>query len=362
MTQPEPALSWWRQLNILLPLLLGGVFVGLFFYFVYALQYHGNTDKTALGRLLKGEKMTISPLEGLSYPQSVSERHALGVMIENHPDARPQFGLSNASVVYEAMAEGGITRFLAIYGPRLPPKIGPVRSARTYYLDWCLEYDCFYSHVGGNIDALDLIPTLKIKDLDQFHYGVSLYGKTYFRIPRPGIASEHTMFTDPSKLYNIAANNHWLLTGSFPRVSYKSEVAKNSRPIQQQIIIPISSKQFEVIWQYNPVTNDYGRNLAGRSHIDTGSGQQIRSKVIIIQEIKARPIVTKINEQGLAMDTVGSGKITVFQDGQAISGTWSKSSSKERTFFSGMAGSEISFNPGQRWIMIVNPGTAIQVQ
>lgn len=305
------------------------------------------------------EKRIASSLDGVDYPEADANRHALGVIIENHVDSRPQAGLADAAVVYEALAEGGITRFLAIFGPKVPEKVGPIRSARTYFLDWCLEYDCFFAHVGGNIDALDLIPKIGIKDLDQFRYGVSKYGKTYYREPRAGIATEHTMFGDPSKLYEIAKTNKWPETGSHPAVTFKSDADEEDRPAGQTVDIEISSKNFNTSWRYNPATNKYDRSMGGTIHKDGGTGARISSSVVIVQEVAAKPTVTRINEQGLTMTTIGSGKAKIIQDGTMIEGTWKKSSQKERTVFYDDEGKEVRFNRGQRWITVVTPGTKV---
>ena len=77
----------------------------------------------------------------------LANRHPLAIMIENHPQARPQIGLTSASIVYETLAEGGITRFMGIFGPTLPTTVGPVRSARTYYVDWAEEYNAYYTSI-----------------------------------------------------------------------------------------------------------------------------------------------------------------------------------------------------------------------
>lgn len=302
-------------------------------------------------------KLATSPLDGLKYPEDVANRHTLGIMIENHPDARPQSGLTSASVVYEAQAEGGITRFLALFGPKIPDKAGPVRSARTYYLDWCLEYDCFYGHVGGNIDALDLIPKIGIKDLDQFSLGT----KAYARIPKSGIAIEHTMYATPSKLYAIASDKGWSQTGGQAAVNFKEDASSTSRPAAQKIDIAISSASYNTSWAYDPSTNTYARSMGGSIHKDANNGEQIKSRVVVVQEVAAKQILTRINEQGLAMTTVGSGKAKVFQDGQVVEGTWKKSSQASRTIFYDAAGQEVKFNAGQRWITVVDPGSVVTV-
>lgn len=320
------------------------------------------TKKSGFGGFLRpaqdsGVKMAVSPLDGVRYPEDVANRHTLGVMIENHPDSRPQSGLADAGVVYEAQAEGGITRFLALFGPKLPEKAGPVRSARTYYLDWCLEYDCFYAHVGGNIDALDLIPKIGIKDLDQFAIGT----RAYAREPKKGVAIEHTMFATVAKLYDMAKQKGWDQTGGQAAVSFKEDSAAKTRPAAQTIDIEISSKQFNTSWAYDPTTNTYIRSMGGTLHKDGRTGEQIKSKVVVVQEVASRPIVTRINEQGLVMTTVGEGKAKIYQDGVAVEGTWKKTSQKSRTVFYDATGTEVKFNAGQRWITVVDPGSKVTV-
>jgi hypothetical protein len=300
------------------------------------------------------ETRIASLLDGQLYPENDANRHALGIMIENHPESRPQSGLSSASVVYEAQAEGGITRFLAIFGPKLPAKLGPVRSARPYYLDWCLEYNCFYGHVGGSAQALTLIPKLGIKDLDQFRYGT----QAYQRYPKAGIAIEHTMYGDPTKLYAIADKNGWAKTGEFPVITFKQDASTTERPLGQSVTVEISSKSYETKWAYDPTTNNYARSLAGVPHIDADTNKQIQSKVVIVQEVASALIA---GEKGLVLTTVGTGKAKIFQDGKMIQGTWKKAKQAERTIFMDETGKEISYNPGQRWITVVDPGSKVTV-
>lgn len=343
---------------LLLFLIVG---VSVFYRYNIANRTSDPAKKSGLFSLSQEEKKVVSNLDGLHYSESVANRHALGVMIENHPESRPQSGLSEASVVYEAQAEGGITRFLAIFGPQIPEKVGPVRSARPYYLDWCLEYDCFYAHVGGNIAALDLIPKLGVKDLDQFRYGVKKYNNAYYRTLKKGVASEHTVYANPAKLYGLAKDNNWPDTGGYPIITFKQDAKPTERPSGQIIEVEISSRQYNVSWNYDSSTNTYARTMGGAIHTDAGSSKQITSKVIIVQEVPSRTMVTRINEKGLEMDTVGTGQATIIQDGQVIVGSWKKAKQTERTIFYDANNQEIRYNPGQRWITIVNPGAKITV-
>lgn len=320
-----------------------------------------STNNTVLPKMSDSKseepKKIQSYLDGQLYAEDVANRHPLAIMVENHSDARPQSGLDKAKVVYEAVTEGGITRFMAIFGPESVSKVGPVRSARTYYLDWALEYDAFYAHVGGNLDALDLIPQLKIKDLDQFKYG----SQAYWRIPQAGKATEHTMFTDTGKLWAIAKDNKWDMNAKFDSLAFKTDVPKEQRPESQNISIDFSTPTYKVTWKYDKNSDSYLRYIAGATHKDAITGQQLSAKNVIIQEVQRWEAPTKINEAGWAMKTVGNGKAKIIIDGKVIEGTWKKENHNSRTLFSDNDGKEIQFNPGNFWYEIVPPGTSVTI-
>jgi len=293
-----------------------------------------------------------SALDGTRAEASLANRHPLAVMVENHPDARPQAGLDKASIVYEAITEGGITRFMAIFGPRDANKIGPVRSARTYFIDWTAEFNAFYAHCGGNLDALDKIKSDRILDLDQFALGET----AYWREPEAGKAIEHTMFTATDRLYTAAKKKGWTETANFTKFKFRDQnaAAYDTNPIQR-VEIDFSEPQYRVVWNYDRTSNTYLRNMAGAPHRDKITGNQLSPSNIVIQEIERWEAPTTINEQGWAMKTIGSGQAKILAEGQLIKGTWRKTSQTDRTLFYDENGTEIKFIPGQLWVEIVPP-------
>src|SRR3989338_101365 len=162
-------------------------------------------------------KNQTCPLNGLAYTTTEKnlweKRRPLTVMIENHQEARPQSGITSADIVYEAVAEGGITRFLAIYHCQNFAQVGPVRSARTYFLDWISEYvdSPLYVHVGGAntpgpANALGQIEDYgwgAYNDMNQFSIGFPTFWRDYNRLGRP-VATEHTMYSTTDKLWKAA--------------------------------------------------------------------------------------------------------------------------------------------------------------
>lgn len=291
-----------------------------------------------------------SDLDGTLVTPELATRHPLSIMIENSPDARPQVGLTDASIVFETVSEGGITRFEAIFGPRIPAKAGPVRSARTYFVKWAKEIDAFYAHVGGAGDALSLIKNLGVKDMDQFSIGKA----AYWREPRAGVATEHTMFTDPAKLYNIAWQRNWPKEGSFTKWTFKDDAPEAARPAGGTISVNFSnSNTFAAKYTYDKASNTYLRQLAGAPHKDKASGAQIAPKNVIVYQAAK---ITKAGKKDHDLQLIGSGEAKIYTDGKEIIGTWKKESETTRTMFFDAAGAPVQFNRGQTWIEVTEPG------
>lgn len=325
----------------------------------YKTNNNNETDNSTSIEIKKDDnkqKTTISELDGIEYPQDVANRNPIAIMVENHPDARPQAGLDKASIVYEAEAEGGITRFMAIFGPQDASKVGPVRSARTYYIDWALEYNAFYAHVGGSADGLALINQVAIKDINQFNYGT----QAFWRETANNVATEHTMFTDTEKLRDIAISNDWeTSTSDFKTLKFKDEIDNSLRPESQQISISFSGPLYDIIWNYNKENNEYLRTMGGSAHNDRVNGEQLKAKNIIVQEVSRQLITNSGGKQVWQMDTVGEGNAKIYQDGTKIDATWKKDSREERTIFYNLNNEEIKFNPGTTWYEIVEPGSVV---
>lgn len=300
-----------------------------------------------------------SPINGEKVEDTVVNRHPLAVVIENHPEARPQRGISDASVVYEAIAEGGITRFLAVFGPKSSVKVGPVRSARTYFIDWLLEYDAFFAHVGGAAEALQLIREVGVKDLDQFGLGE----RAYKREPQDGKAIEHTMFTSTNKLWEAAKTikQYDINANPTPPLGWKEDEVADQRPQKQTVIVPFSSDTYQVTWEYDHLANTYKRFLAGQPHVDGNTNKQLTAKTIIIQEVIRDNYTTDDGRNIWKMTTIGSGPAKIVQDGGVTEGTWKKTDQKSRTKFLNKEGNELKLNRGTMWIEIVPPGTSVTI-
>lgn len=300
--------------------------------------------------------LTPARLNGVLVPSGTDNLRPLAVMIENHPDARPQWGLGSADLVYEAITEGGITRFMGVFGnPKTDIKVGPVRSARTYFVDLAHELKAFYAHVGGSNEALDKIKVLdNFYDMNQFAIGAP----TFQRDSSRNVATEHTMYSSTEKLWDLATTSrNWSSEADYGAWNFADEPAVDTRPTSQSITIDFSSPQFKVGWTYDHATNSYSRTLAGKPHTDANTGKTIEAKNIILQTVNAKgSAATKAIESGGIVSVAGSGPAVVMKNGVAVSATWKKNGT-DRTRYYGTDGAEITFTRGTTWVELIYPET-----
>jgi hypothetical protein len=289
------------------------------------------------------------PLDGWPETPDQAARRPLGVIIENFPSARPQWGLSLAERVYEALTEGGITRYLAIFRRRDVDRVGPVRSARTQFLDYALELDAPLAHVGGNEDALAGIGTFHVKDLDEFRFAGA-----YRRIFRPHLALEHTMFTSTRALRALAVQR-WGEAARLPRGMWKADLPPAARAAEARVVIDFSFPEYRVAWVYRPRSNDYERLLAGAPDVDAATGEAVTAKAIVIAVVPRSHGRTRIGEDTWTFADVGSGRAWVVQDGRPVEGQWRKESRTSPLRLVDGSGREIAFDRGPRWVEIVPP-------
>lgn len=340
---------------------VGLVIIALFAYGLYSLSRDKSSDQNPPkenNTENNAPKVFVqAPLDGIMTDQEAANRHPLAVVIENHPDARPQAGLEQASIVYEAIAEGGITRFMTIFGTKSTDKVGPVRSARTFFIDWARGYDAYIAHVGGNIDALDQIKAEKVLDLDQF-----VYPNSYWRERSSGLATEHTMYASLPKLWEQASNNKYPTANNFNVFKFKDDDAQELLPASQKVNIDFSNNSYNVVFNYDKTINSYKRVLSGSTHIDQISKNQLAPKNLIVMTVSRKPVVTRINESGWEMITVGNGNAKIFVDGKVINGKWKKASKTDRELFYDQSDNEIVFNRGQFWIAVIPPEVAVTVE
>ncbi len=318
------------------------------------------------------------PLNGALYSKQQRqwwEKHRpLGVMIENHQEARPQSGLSGADVVYEAVAEGGITRFLAMFYCQDAGQVGPVRSARTYYIDYASEYADYplYAHVGGAnqpgpADAISQLSTYGwtgYNDMNQFSIGFPTFWRDYDRLGH-SVATEHTMYSTVAKLWDYAAKNRDLTNvdkngnswdKNFVQWKFVDDAPSAQRPASQTIHLEFwtGDPNYYVDWKYDSKTNLYKRENGGVAHLDKDTGKQLAAKNVVVLYLTQESADDGYeNNVHLLFKTKGAGKAVVFKDGKRINGTWEKDKRTSRTIVRDSSGKEVAFDRGLIWFEIL---------
>ncbi len=329
-----------------------------------------------------------SPINGILYTKAQAdifmERRPLAIMVNNHVNARPQFGLTEADIIYEAVAEGGITRFLAVFHANDSDQVGPVRSARIYYLDWAAELNTWYAHWGGaymdnndlahqddpsyeftchpDADSYAKINRIGLPSLDQMWLGTTAYWRDNSR----GVSSEHTGFTSTQKLLDEASNRYpeegWQNLEPFVTWLFKDDLPEADRepPTTSSFEFRFweGYSDYDVRWEYDSATNEYVRYQGGEKQLDTANNQELRAKNVIVQFTDQSFFGDKKGH--LNYETVGTGKAKIFLDGNMIEADWVKPAIRERTrYFETATENEVEFNRGQIWVEIVPTGNEV---
>lgn len=319
--------------------------------------------------------------------QAWEKKRPLFVMIENHTEARPQSGLGSADIVYEAVVEGGITRFMAGYYCGAQAKdtiVAPVRSARQMFLDYASEYNYpLYSHVGGSngedtdprVRALEHISDYgwgSYNDLNQFSIGYPVFVRNYNRVPgKDNLATEHTMESSTNRLWEYASTKRGLtnldkkgtdwMTG-FVKWTFADDATTDKQGTVKTVAYEFwpGIKDFSVQWDYDSVTNSYFRNMAGSKHIDANDQKQLNAKNVIVLFAKEEGPVDV--HKHMYYKTNGSGNAAVFQNGQRIDATWSKKDRLSRLQLLDKKGKAISLVRGKIWISVLPDTTPVTAQ
>jgi len=283
-----------------------------------------------------------SPLTGLEVANAAATTMPVtAIMIENSPDARPQSGLKQAGVVYEAIAEGGITRFLTLHQQDKPQLIGPVRSVRMYYVDWLAPYNASVAHVGGSAAALAEVRNGNYRDIDQFFNGAYYWRATDRYAP-------HNVYTSFAKLDALNAAKGYT-TSTFTGFT-RTDGKPSTSPNATHIAIDFSGPLYNTTYDYDKTKNEYNRSVGGAPSIDREDGQ-ITPNVVIALKIS----MSLVFQDGYREDiqTTGTGDAVIFQNGTAQNVTWHKPDRLSQIKFTDANGKDVPLNRGQTWIAAI---------
>lgn len=293
------------------------------------------------------------PLTGLPVDDVHINQQVYGVMIDEHMDARPQSGIDQAFLVIEAPVEAGIPRLLAFFSQdQKVDKIGPVRSARPYYVDWALEFDALYTHVGGSNEALDKITNGATFDLNEFSHSLQFWRSVDRDAPHNAYTSTDLLGTYVQKKQESGRTNTPLYG------VWKFKTTEPTEVFPEKFSINYIFPEYVFSWAYNVEKKTYVRMFDDQP-VKTLEGNEINAKnvVVMISDVEVIDAVGRRHIQ-----TTGEGMAFVFQDGKKMPAVWKKPTASERLRFFTKEGNEIEMNPGKTWIEVVGDESQLTVQ
>jgi hypothetical protein len=308
------------------------------------------------------------PLTGIATEdREATLRRVLSVKIENSPDARPQTGLSSADVVYETIAEGGITRFNCLFQSQVPQEVGPVRSARLSDLSIVPQYDALFFFSGGNPYVIDQIAAAGLPNMSHSPAS-SLYYRVDYRV------MPHNLYLNLAGAYDLAPELGFAATEDSPRTLEFSGDAGGAGAGGAEtgaagaagagsdaatlldatsVTVPFSDS-YIATWDWDASTNAYLRSMDGAT-IDAATGEQVGvTNVVVLWTSYA------ISADGLTyfIDLNGQGTAALFIGGKRIDGTWESDGSTPPRF-KDASGTPILLAPGTTWFQVIDSNTSI---
>lgn len=323
-------------------------------------EFISNTNKESNSSYLNSvsnPKSYENPINGTLLTkeeyENLIKNPPIAVMIDNQVGARQQSGIYQADIVYETLVEGGITRYMPIFWQNKPEKIGPIRSARVYYIELLEQYDALYMHIGEakytnnpKTDAYSILKQWGIKTISNMAY----FWRDNQRV------APHNAYTSYQNMIDAATKYKYLEYSPVTPFSFHNDADLKDRGNMNSVSINFIQGYYDgtydVEFLYNKETNLYERKINGDYDKDLDTGQIITPKNVIIQKCTFKQTY---DEKGhVTFDTIGSGEAFILYDGKVIESEWKRSSRTERTkYYKKGTSEEIVFNRGMIWVSIV---------
>lgn len=285
------------------------------------------------------EPKYFTELTGLPYDgEKVFNNY--GVMIENSPAARPQSGLVFADLVFEMEVEAQITRFFAIFHNETPSIVGPVRSARHYFIPIAQSLNAAYIHYGGSPQAYSLLKQSGYTSIDGITQG------TYFTRDQSRKAP-HNAYLYPDRLprFELEIKNDYF---DHAEITYQEQ--KDVKEIRIDY-----NKFTRVMYQYDENTNTYIRYLEGEKHLDRETEREIAPANVVV--LFANHSSLGDGSGRIDIDFISGGEARYYTKGKEVLGTWVNQNGQ--IVFLNEQGEKLSLNPGKTWVQVVRSGKEI---
>ena len=304
------------------------------------------------------QKLVAAPLDGVLVAPKVAAQHPIAVMVDDLSPARPQSGFNSASVVWQAPAEGGIPRYMLVFQETIPKLVGPVRSARYYYIAWAAELRAVYAHAGGSPQALQ---TLRLKGSGQLVYNADEFrwGNSFWRVTNR--FPPHNLYTDGRHLRGIARSVGAKDQPVAAPWSFAPDLARSLRPRGGRIEMGYLANHIR--YDYDWQTNTYLRSVTGeKGQIDASTGTRVAPKNVVVMLMKFGPLNDGSHKHRLEAQVTGQGTAWIATNGTTIKGTWRKASLTAPTQFFDGVGRQVVLTVGQTFINVLQTGSAVTLK
>lgn len=295
---------------------------------------------------------TPSPLSGIYVEDEERlERPVVGVMYDNNPNARPQAGFYDAEVIYEFYVEGNATRLLAFFLMNDPELMGPVRSARPYYIEKAMEYHAIYAHAGASSRVTEEIKSLGIQNVSLLGPGSGAFWRESHR------RAPHNAYTSMENIRSTAKNLNYREISEFEGYKFhEDKVALESGQAAESFEVRYHAT-YRAEYRYNEEEQGYDRYYADQRQYDETHSEEEEKPIlatnVLVQIIPAR-LIPGTGSGILEMDTIGSGKAYYFTMGEILEVQWEKSDKEDFNRYYDSDDEEIILNPGQTWVQVIS--------
>jgi len=303
--------------------------------------------------------LLAADLDGMLVDPALAHRLPLVVSIDDARVARPQSGFNAASIVWQAPADGYESRYLMVFQENDAPDIGPVRSGRIYLAHWAAELKAAFGHYGGDRITLKWTKANRgalFTDVD----GIGAGNPAYHRISQRD--APHNAYTSSADLWTVAAKLGGAATID-PAIHvrpFREDTAVAGHPASQTITVPY--RTVKVSYAYDPATNAYLRSLDGKAHVDAADGKRVTARTVVVLYMDFRTDNTiEPGHNRPVLTYIGTGPATIFMEGVAVHGTWSKAKETAPTLILGPDGEELPLIRGRIFIQVVPTGTKVVV-
>jgi hypothetical protein len=303
----------------------------------------------------KPPEPVLWPLTGLVAPDAAAiALRPLSIKIENSAASRPQTGLGSADIVYETVAEGGITRFNTIFQSRIPKIVGPVRSARLSDIWVVPQYHALFVFSGASRQVNNAVKAARLPNLSE-DAGVSApYSRSSAR------SAPHNLYVNTKKAYAEASKRKMDVTADVPKLQFSPRIAAEATTITV-VSIPFSDSN-KVVWTYKPSSEKYYRVNDGKKAVDAADNKQIgASNVVVMWARYTAASRDKVGSTTYDINLGGSGRASVFRNGKRLDGTWTADNASPPKF-TAADGTPIKLAPGNTWFQVIPLSVSISMK